>query len=129
MSQFGTRQQESLETRKAAESVIERLYLATKQLATGSGDVRKRLQAAVVTLLPLQEQEFPEELRKDFRWVISQSTKYQSKMPEIRGDLEGTMRRIRNSTGQRIAERIFDIYSRLQEIRGFPLLGWRDPRE
>ena len=128
MSQFGTRHQENLETRKAAESVIERLYLATKQLATSSGDVRKRLQAAVVTLLPLQAQEFPEELREDFRWVISESTKFQSGS-EFRGDLEATMRRIRNSTGEKIAERIFHIYSRLQEIRGFPLLGWRDPGE
>lgn len=129
MKEFGTRVDESIETRHAAESVIERVYLAVQQLCIGQGDVRARLKTAVLTLLPLQEKEFPEELRKDFSWVISQSIKYRSEMPKFRGDLETTLRRIRNSTGQKIAERIFHIYSRLQNIRGFPLLEYRDPRE
>ena len=129
MEDFGTRSQESIEVRQAAEDVIERVYIAIEQLCTGRGDVRKRLQTAVMTLFPLQEKEFPEELRGDYRWVISESTKYKSEMPEFRGDLEATMRRIQNSTGQKIAKRIFHIYSRLQEIRGFPLLEYRNPNE
>lgn len=129
MKDFGTRSQESIEVRRAAEEVIERIYIAIEQLCTGRGDVRKRLQTAVMTLLPLQEKELPEELRGDFKWVISESTKYKSEMPEFRGDLEATMRRIQNSTGQKIAKRILHIYSRLQEIRGFPLLEYRDPDE
>ena len=129
MEHFGTRSQESIEVRQAAEGVIERVYLAIEQLCTGRGDVRKRLQTAIVTLLPLREKEFPEELRGDYRWIIAESTKYKSEMPEFRGDLEETMRRIQNSTGQKIAKRIFHIYSRLQEIRGFPLFGYRNPNE
>lgn len=129
MEEFGTRAEECIDTRQAAESVIERVYLSVQQLCTGQADVRSRLQTAILTLLPLQEKEFPEELRKDFNWVIAQATKYRSEMPQLRSDLEATMRRIRNSSGQKIAARIFHIYSRLQDIRGFPLLEYRDPNE
>ena len=127
MDCFGTRDTESIETRSAAESVIERVYLAVQQLCVGSGDVRSRLQTAVITLLPLQSREFPSELQQEFNSIIADATKYKSEMPEFRGDLEATMRRIRNSTGQKIAERIFGLYAWLQEIRGFPLLGFRHP--
>ncbi|MEK0371139.1 MAG: hypothetical protein QQN55_08300 [Nitrosopumilus sp.] len=49
-------------------------------------------------------------------------TKYKSEFPQFSGDVEVTMRRIRNSTGQKIAERIFDLYSDVQELRGHALL-------
>ena len=54
MEDFGTRSQESIEVRQAAEGVIERVYIAIEQLCTGRGDVRKRLQTAVMTLFPLR---------------------------------------------------------------------------
>lgn len=129
MEDFGTRNKATLEDKTAAESVVERVYLAVEQLCTGLGDVRKRLQTAVITLLPLQAHEFPECVRADFEWVICESTKYQSEYPQFRGDLEVTMMRIRNSTGQKIAQKIFDIYSAIQDIRGFPLLEYRGPDE
>lgn len=125
MDDFGTRRHASLKDRAAAESVVKRVYLAVQQLCTGQGDVRKRLQAAVLMLLPMQVREFPECVQEDFDWVIRESTKYESQYPQFRGDLEATMMRIRNSTGQKIAQRIFDIYSSIQDIRGFPLLGYR----
>ena len=127
MDNYGTRESADLETRIRAESVVERVYLAVKHLCTGRGDVRNRLVGAVMTLLPLQISEFPEELQDDFDWVISQSTKYESQLPEHEGSIEATMRRIRNSTGEKIAERIFRIYARIQDIRGFPLLEYRHP--
>ncbi|MEQ6328805.1 hypothetical protein VLF92_10800 [Pseudomonas chengduensis] len=129
MQDFGTRQYASREERASAESVIERVYLAVQQLCTETGDVRKRLQIAVMTLLPLQSRNFPAALREDFDWVIRESTKHKSPYPQFRGDLEATMMRIRNSTGQKIAQKIFDIYSSLQDIRGFPLLEYRGPDE
>jgi hypothetical protein len=125
MDNFGTRKHASLKDKSAAESVVERVYLAVEQLCTGQGDVRKRLEAAVLTLLPLQVREFPECVQEDFDWVIRESTKYKSQHPKFRGDLEATMLRIRNSTGQKIAQRIFHIYSSIQDIRGFPLLEYR----
>lgn len=125
MRDFGTREGASFEDRAAAESVVERVYLAVQQLCTARGDVRKRLEIAVMTLLPLQVRNFPSSLQKDFEWVIRESTKYESSCPQFRGDLEATMMRIRNSTGQKIAQRIFNIYSSIQDIRGFPLLESR----
>lgn len=127
MKNFGTRADESIETRVAAESVIERVYLAVEQLCTGRDDVRGRLRIAVTILLPLRDQDFPRELQDDFNWVIASATKYKSEYPQSCGDLESTVRRIRRSTGQRIAQRIFQIYRRLQDVRGFPLADSRDP--
>lgn len=129
MDNYRAREEESFETRPAAESLIERVYLAVQQLCTGRGDVRSMLQAAVTTLVPLQSREFPRELQDEFTSIIADATKYKSEMPKFRGDLEATMKRIRNSTGQDIAERIFHLYARLQEIRGFPLLSFRHPEE
>jgi hypothetical protein len=104
----------------AAESVVERVYLSVRHLAVGKGDVRSRLKVVGVTLVPLLENEFPIELREDFRWVMEQLTRYESVSKE--GRIEATMNRIQNSTGEKIASRIFEIYSKLQNIRRRPLL-------
>lgn len=125
MDDFGTRRHASLKDKSAAESVVKRVYLAVEQLCTGQGDVRKRLEAAVLTLMFLQVHEFPECVQEDFDWVIRESTKYESQYLQFRGNQEATMLRIRNSTGQKIARRIFHIYSSIQDIRGFPLLEYR----
>ena len=129
MVEYGTRADETIETRMAAESVKERVYLSVKELCIGREDVRSRLQISVNILMALNADEFPEELREDFIWVIEQSTKCKSDTPEYRSDLETTMRKIKNSTGKKIAERVFKMYSRIQEIRGFPLLGGRKSSE
>ena len=123
---YGTRSQMSPTVIAQAESVVERVYLAVEQLCTSLGDVRARLRVAVMTLLPLQVREFPEHLQGDFDWIRSQSTKYESEWPD-EGNLDATMRRIRNSTGKKIAKRIFKLYSDIQDIRGFPLLEHRYP--
>lgn len=129
MDNYGTRATTDLTTRSKAESVVERVYLSVEHLCTAQGDVRKRLVGAIMTLLPLQTREFPEELQADFDWVINQSTKYKSKIPQYEGHIEATMKRIKNSTGEKIAKKIFSIYSRIQDIRGFPLLEYRNPRD
>lgn len=129
MQHYGTREDASSADRNAAESVVERVYFAIQQLCTETGDVRKRIQIAVMTLLPLRTLDFPTCLQQDFDWVIHESTKYKSPDPQFRGDLEFTMTRIRNSTGKKIAQRIFHIYSTIQDIRGFPLLESRSVEE
>ena len=123
---YGTRSQMSPTVIRQAESVVERVYLAVEQLCTSLGDVRARLRVAVMTLLPLQVREFPEHLQGDFDWIRSQSTKYESEWPD-EGNLDATMRRIKNSTGEKIAKRIFELYSDIQDIRGCPLLQHRHP--
>ena len=122
MENYGTRNQSDKITRGQAESVIERVFLAVESLCTGKGDVRKRLIIASGILLPLHGTEFPEDLREDFAWVMGQVSKYKSEIPQYEGNIEATMRRIKNSTGEKIAIRIFKIYSNIQDIRGFPLL-------
>ena len=129
MEDYGTRSKSDIKTRAQAESVVERVFLAVEHLCVGQGDVRKRLVVAIELLLPLQEKEFPEHLRKDFLWVIAQATKYESKIPKYEGTIQATMRRIMNSTGEKIAKRIFKIYSEIQNIRGFPLLEYRNPNK
>ncbi|KAA8679853.1 hypothetical protein [Vibrio gigantis] len=126
---YGTRADSSIEDRIAAESVRERVFLAVQELCVGRGDVRSRLIPAINTLLPLSASEFPEVLQSDFEWVMSESMKYKSDIPMHRSDLEATMKRIYNSTGEKIAQRIFDMYKAIQDIRGFPLLGNRKPSE
>jgi len=129
MENYGTRALEDLETRSQAESVVERMYRAVESLCTGQGDVRNRLIIAIELLLPLDEREFPECIRCDFVWVLKQATKFESVYPEHIGRLQATMRRIKNSTGEKIALRIFEMYSKIQDIRGFPLLEYRHPQD
>ena len=129
MDDYGTRKTADLKKRSQAESVVERVFLSVKHLCTAQGDVRKRLVGAVTTLVPLLAREFPEELQADFDWIMAQSTKYKSQIPEYEGNIEATMKRIRNSSGEKIAERIFSLYSRIQDIRGFPLLEYRNPND
>jgi hypothetical protein len=107
-------------SKAAAESVIERVYLTVETLATEPGDVRSRLKSVGIILAPLQAREFPENLRKDFEWIMEQLTRYDVVGSE--GRIEATMNRIKNSTGEKIAKRIFALYSELQEMRGSPLL-------
>jgi len=123
---YGTRKDATAEDKIAAESVIQRVYLSVEELCIGKGDVRQRLKDAVLILLPLQARDFPACLQKDFEWVVKESSKYESPHPKFRGNLDETMRRIRNTTGQKIAQRILSIYSTLQDIRGFPLLEYRN---
>jgi hypothetical protein len=122
MKNYGTRLQTDQLTRNKAESVLERVYIAVEHLCTAKGNVKERLIVAVNTLLPLRTREFPEELQDDFYWVITQSTQFEN-------NVELTMKRIRNSTGEKIAKKIFLIYSKIQDIRGFPLLEHRDPKD
>lgn len=129
MIQYGTRSDATVEDRVAAESVKERVFLAVQELCVEEGDVRARLVVSINILMALSPNEFPEALRKDFELVIQQSTKYESDTPKHRTNLEVTMSRIRNSTGKKIAKKIFKIYSDIQNIRGFPLLGSRKPTE
>ncbi len=128
---FGTRNTSDLTTRSSAESVVERVYLAVKILCTGGGDARSRVRTAMNCLVFLSESQFPTQLQADFKWIVSQATKFSPDSPNYRqeGRIDATMRRIKNSTAKQIAERIFKLYSDVQDIRGFPLLEYRNAGE
>jgi hypothetical protein len=66
----------------------------------------------------LEEDDFPPELQKDWRWVMDQLTKFgpiYGQKGEIRfGSVEHTMRRVKKKTGVRIAEKLVDLYEALR---------------
>ena len=95
----------------------EKLLAALDSLATGPGDVRERLLVAYQSFHPLKEAHFPQHLRKDFRWVLEQITKYgpvyDYKGRLDRGSVEETLRRIKNGTGVKIASKLLRLYHAL----------------
>ena len=88
------------------------LSKAMYSLATGRGDVRSRLKVAYCGFWVLDEEDFPEEFRKDWMWIKKQLTRFEP-LYDKRGEIkisdavENTMSRIKNKTGQKIAEKIF----------------------
>ena len=104
---------------------LEKLAAAVHCLAVGPGDVRSRLWDAFLSFHPLTEDDLPAELRPDYRWVLHELTKrepqYQvwcspSQSLVMEGRVPANLRRMRNSTGSKIAERICAMYWRLEGI-------------
>jgi|SRR3989338_7794034 len=91
----------------------EKLYVAMRSMATGQGDVRARLVDAFMTFHTLKEEDFPPKYRKDWKWIHTQLTKhgpiYDHKGRVYKGSVENTMSKVKNSTGRKIATKIFDI--------------------
>ncbi|MQC27049.1 MAG: hypothetical protein DWG76_06350 [Chloroflexi bacterium] len=53
----------------------EKIGGAIYYLAIGEGDVRSRLWSAYMEFHPLSEKDFPDGLRKDYRWIMKELTK------------------------------------------------------
>jgi hypothetical protein len=89
-----------------------------KTLVMGEKDVRKRL-ISIASMVKLNENDFPVELKEEWKWIIFNLTKkeplYLSNGEMQLSSIENTMRSIHNSTGSKIAERIFQLYLKLQE--------------
>ena len=96
----------------------EKLLVAVDSLATGPGDVRERLLHAYLSFPMLSESNFPTHLRKDWRWFIDQMTRYgplEDHNGKVRcGSVENTMRRIRRSTGVKIAQKLVFLHHELE---------------
>ncbi len=90
---------------------------ALHSLATGPDDVRQRLLSAYLHFRPVRKRHLPENLQNDYQWVLNQLTKFEPVIGRdgkvLRGPVEETLSRIRNSTGSKIAERILSIYHQL----------------
>lgn len=97
---------------------LEKLSAAVHILATGTGDVRDRLGHAFISFHPVQERDFPEPLREEWRWVKSQLTRFGPLYgPEGKvsvGSVEHTLSRIKNSTGAKIAAKIVHLQEELE---------------
>ncbi len=98
---------------------------------TGRYDVRKRLLCAFQDeLAMITPDHLPERCRDDYRWIQKTITKYDEVYqgqkevfftPDGRldhylpGRIEATLRRIKNRTGEKIAEKIYGIWSALND--------------
>ena len=95
----------------------EKFGLAVHKLATGEGDVRKRLIIAFREIWHLEPTAVPKHLVRDLSWIKRQMTRLgplRDENGEVwRRAVEHTMSRIRNSTGAKIAERIYRVNSKL----------------
>lgn len=110
---------------------LEKFNRALYTMATGGGDVRQRLLVVFEgDLLMIQSHHLPPEVRSDYEWVRKQLSRYKEKYagqrayfytPDGRFDhvlptsTEATLSRIRRATGVKIAQRLFSIWSFLEE--------------
>lgn len=93
---------------------VEKLTSAVDCLVTHPGDVRERLTCAFLSFHTLNENDFPPELRADWRWVMKELTKFgpllNHKGEVWIGSVENTMRRVRKATGVKIAKKLYELY-------------------
>lgn len=109
----------------------EKFNRAVYSLATGKDEIRRRLLPIFQgDLLCITPRHLPPNLQEDYRWIMRQVTKFDEK---YQGDnrhfksndgrydhliptkLEATLFRIRRNTGAKVAVKIFDICSSLNE--------------
>lgn len=86
-------------------------------LATGKGDMRERFKVLFVEIDQLSENDFPEELQKDWNFVVSTLTKYPPTY-KYNGCLElssseHTLSKIKNETACKVAEKIYYLYDEM----------------
>lgn len=84
-----------------------------ESLTLGPGDIRSRLITAHQCMFTLRKDDFPSHLQADWSWIKQQLTKYGPVVGpnrQIRDSVENTMRKVRNRTGVKIAERISKLY-------------------
>ena len=95
---------------------LEKFRSAVELLVTSPGDVRSRLLVAFEELMPVRAADLPEHLRPDFEWIKESLTHRQPEgSGKYIGRLGATVGRMRNKTGVKIAQRIYDVQLRLED--------------
>jgi len=109
----------------------EKFGRAIYSLATGKDEIRRRLLVIFQDdLLVITPEHLPDRIRGDYQWIMHQLTKYDEKyLGErkyfssndgrydylISSKLEATLFRIRRNTAVKVAEKLFYIWSVLDE--------------
>ena len=88
----------------ASEKFAQAVYL----LAIGEGDVRSRLRRAFFEIMPIQASLLPQSIQAEYESIIAELTKREARYPD-QGNFDETIRRMRNSTGAKIAKRIYNL--------------------
>lgn len=101
------------------------LLMSIESLAISEGDVRSRLNSIYdCHLFKLRSNDFPNHLVKEWEEIKSLFTKEDPLVINgkiFRGSVEVSMRKIRNSTGSKIAKRILSLYYDLAKHNGIKL--------
>lgn len=91
----------------------EKFHAALYRLAVAEGDVRERLRGVYRHLRMLSDEELPPDLREEWAAVLRALT---CRGPELGPDgstyqnaLNHTLSRMKNSTGRKIAERVYAL--------------------
>ena len=80
-------------------------------LAVGPENVRSRLKNAFIEFRHVREEDIPDDLLKDFRWIIREIKK---RKPLVKEGIVIANKRMQNRTGVKIAERIYNLAMRLE---------------
>lgn len=87
-------------------------------LVTGKNDIRDRLKLARTEIIELDVSIFPEQYKKDWQWIEKKLTsfppQYSFKGDLVFGAIEVTLTKIRNSSAQEIAFRIWKLYNEMK---------------
>lgn len=94
--------------------VVEKLTTTLHCLATHRGDARARITDCYLCFHMLDEIDFPDDLKPDWRWIMTTITSAGPLMhPDgrvWRGSVENTMRHCKNVTAAKVAERLWRLY-------------------
>jgi hypothetical protein len=98
---------------------LQKLELAIIDLATGSRDIKSRLHSAYINHLHvLQENDFPESLRKDWKSIMELLTRAGPLLNDdggvLYGSIERTLKGMRYATGTKIANQIICLSEQLR---------------
>jgi hypothetical protein len=110
---------------------LEKFSRAIYSLATGKDEIRQRLLIIFQgDLLMITPQHLPDRIREEYQSIMNQLSKYDEKYPGERkhfessdgrfdylmsSKLEATLFRIRRATAVKVAEKVFHIWSVLDE--------------
>ena len=87
-------------------------------LVISEGDIRSRLKLCIDDLQALDESRFPKHLLDDWKYIDTTLNKFGPKMNYknimVEGSYEHTLKRIKNVTGSKVAQKLYDIYFNLK---------------
>jgi len=88
---------------------------AIRDMATGMGDVRARLEDAFLTIHLIQPSELPEPLNSELCWIYHELSKRPARW-KGQGTVAATTSAMTRKKGAQIAERILAVYDALVEL-------------
>lgn len=95
------------------EYALTKLNLMIDSLTISQPDVRKRLSDSYVHIHRLESNDFPPSMQTNWNRISNELTKYDavynSKGEVILSSVDNTMRKIKNSTGSKIAKHILTL--------------------